>query len=347
MQVWTGAQVLSIVKLHDKSTSAAARGRFSLVVEGAEKAQEVTCSRVIFCCGSAQKRSTKRLLEGVGAVLRPTVPSLFALLLEDPQRSDLEGLQGLSVPDARVEVCAVEGAPSVLPAPSLPAPMQGPLLITHGGLSGPAILRLSSWGAYAFRDLAYRARLRVNWAPFVSGPENLAEAILSVPRGRPDVRQGYPVRRKSVGEVSPWPARLPSRLWRRLLELCGESAILDQGLDLPYPGGLVDQPWRRFERPHAARRLARAVWPLLTGHEVAVNGRRANKEEFVTAGGVACRQGDLDWGRMESSAVPGVHYAGEVLDVDGITGGFNFQGCWTTGYVAGHAAAEALLEDAG
>ena len=104
---------------------------------------------------------------------------------------------------------------------------------------------------------------------------------------------------------------------------------------------LSDQAWKRFQGHDAALGLARAVWPHLSACVVPVSGRREHKEEFVTAGGVDL--GDLDWSRMESRAAPGVHFAGEVLDVDGVTGGFNFQGCWTTGYVAGHAAAEALL----
>lgn len=159
--------------------------------------------------------------------------------------------------------------------------------------------------------------------------------------GRPGVRQGFPVRHKAVGEVSPWPGSLPARLWRRLLEFCGTSDRLEYGLRLSGTEELAEQPWRLFERPQAARILARAVWPWLSAHELAVDGRRANKEEFVTAGGVVWREG-LDWKRMELEALPGVHFAGEVLDVDGITGGFNFQGCWSTGFAAGSAAADAF-----
>mmetsp|Transcript_81165 Transcript_81165/g.225892 ORF Transcript_81165/g.225892 Transcript_81165/m.225892 type:complete len:489 (-) Transcript_81165:7-1473(-) len=343
VQVRAGAKVVAVEPLANQIPGAVPGARFRLTLEDDAGARdEVTCNCVIFCCGSAQKRSVKRLLQGVGATLRSTVPSLFSLLLEEPSLASLGGLEGLSVPDARVKVLsAATREPSELQQISLPAPARGPLLITHTGLSGPAILRLSAWGAYEFQELTYRARLRVHWAPCVEGPEDLAEAIRAVPVGRPGVRQGFPVRHKAVGEVSPWPGSLPARLWRRLLEFCGTSDRLEYGLRLSGTEELAEQPWRLFERPQAARILARAVWPWLSAHELAVDGRRANKEEFVTAGGVVWREG-LDWKRMELEALPGVHFAGEVLDVDGITGGFNFQGCWSTGFAAGSAAADAF-----
>lgn len=335
VRVQTGTKVVSATSVAVVEPASPAGARFRLNLEACEGSQsEVACGRVIFCCGSAQKRSVKRLLEGLGATLCPTAPSLFSLLLHGPEASGLEGLQGVSVPDALVDVME---APQAFLESNVSRPLpsaRGPVLITHTGLSGPAILRLSAWGAYSFQASEYQALLRIHWAPFLRGPEELAEAIRAVPAGHPDVRGGFPVRHKSLNEVSPWPGRLPARLWGRLLDLCSVDAIADAGLKLP----LAKQPWGHFESPQVAQRLASVVWPLLSGHNVQVNGRRVNKEEFVTAGGVDWRTG-VDWGRMESTRIPGVHFAGEVLDVDGITGGFNFQGCWSSGYVAGRAAA--------
>ncbi|CAE8611088.1 unnamed protein product [Polarella glacialis] len=240
--------------------------------------------------------------------------------------------------------------------------------ISCGRVSGPAILRLSAWGAYSFQETDYKAKLRLNWLPSVSSLSEVTEAVLAVPAGRPGLRP--PVRRKPLGEVSPWPGTLPARLWGRLLQRASESWAADNNNNenssnnnknnknknsnknsnnsnnsnnndnnaLP----LWEQPWGRFGKQERAERLAQAVWPHLSAHEVVVSGRRPNKEEFVTAGGVDWRQ-DLDWERMESLSSRGLHFAGEAVDVDGITGGFNFQGCWSTGYAAGTAAADELL----
>lgn len=361
VEVRRNAKVVSIQRLCDENAVASATmgARFRLAVEGADSVlSHVTCSRVILCCGSAQKPSVRRLLDGLCIAMRPTAPSLFSLLFEHSQGSGLHGLSGLSVSDASVEV--VSGALAVVPEATLgeqgltqvpetwPAAERGAVLVTHVGLSGPAILRLSAWGAFAFQRCAYHARLRVNWAPFVESVEDLADTLRLVPCGQPGKR---PPRRKPLGEVSPWPGCLPARLWRRLVERSAWPAhgapsdvgSHDGAADLRMEGAaLVEQPWGRFRKPDAALELARRVWPQLTSHEIMVSGRRVNKEEFVTAGGIDWRK-EIDWGRMESTVSPGLHFAGEVLDVDGITGGFNFQNCWTTGYIAGHAAAEALL----
>ena len=305
--------------------------QFSLEIETESAQCAVLCRRAILCMGSAQKRSVQKLLQDAGAKVRPVAPSLFSVLTRSP---DLAGLQGLSVPDAAIEIVGEH-------LPSLP-PIRGAVLITHEGLSGPGILRLSAWGAFALKEVGYRAKLRLNWVPFLRSPDDAAEAILAVPSGR---ENRPPVRRKPLGDVSPWPRRLPARLWGRLLQKLeaeeGSSNFRPFVRQYKVDGLPLRQwPWAVFGCPEASKLLATTLWNHLTVHEVEVQGRRLNKEEFVTAGGVDVRE--LDWDRMELRSHPGLHFAGELLDVDGITGGFNFQGCWSSGHAAGVAAADAL-----
>ena len=302
--------------------------RFSLEVQTESGEQAILCRRAILCMGSAQKRSVQKLLRDAGAKLRPLAPSLFSVLTGS---CDLAGLQGLSVPDAALELVGSQHLPRI----------RGPVLITHEGLSGPAILRLSAWAAFAFKEAGYRARLRVNWVPSLT-LDDAVEAILAVPSGR---GSRPPVRRKPVGDVSPWPGLLPARLWGRLLQKLeveeGNSKFRPFVRQYRVDGlPLAQWPWAVFGFPDAGRCLAVALWNHLTALEVEVRGRRTNKEEFVTAGGVDVRE--LDWDRMELRSCPGLHFAGEIVDIDGITGGFNFQGCWSSGYAAGIAAADAF-----
>ncbi|CAE7454712.1 CEQORH [Symbiodinium necroappetens] len=148
-----------------------------------------------------------------------------------------------------------------------------------------------------------------------------------------------------VGEHLPRIRLLPARLWRRLLQKLeteeGNSKFRPFVRQYRVDGlPLTQWPWAVFGFPDAGKCLALAVWNHLTALEVEVCGRRTNKEEFVTAGGVDVRE--LHWDRMELRSCPGLHFAGEIVDIDGITGGFNFQGCWSTGYAAGIAAADAF-----
>eukprot|EP00438_Fugacium_kawagutii_P024909 Skav236057 [mRNA] locus=scaffold2566:100640:102133:+ [translate_table: standard] len=339
--------------------------RFCLQIENTESKirnegkQEVHCKRLVICTGSAQKRSVQAILRDAGAQICPVVPSLFSLQFSSLAASKFRGLEGVAVPDAVVEMnrektwhsSGLDAPNTCRRCPDIPQ-VRGPVLITHEGISGPAILRLSAWGAYAFKEVDYKAVLTINWAPYLTF-DALVRSIMEVPGGRTNQP---PVRRKAVGEVSPWPGVLPARLWQRLLQHAESNeskefsslrqlsifkspsceAILRQRPPIP----LREWPWRFFGKAEAAEALAKVMLPCVTQDEVGVAGRRVNKEEFVTAGGVnlSC----LDWERMELRSQPGVHFAGETVDVDGITGGFNFQGCWSTGYAAGMAAADSL-----
>jgi predicted Rossmann fold flavoprotein len=182
---------------------------------------------------------------------------------------------------------------------------RGALLATHWGLSGPVILRLSAWSARELHKLDYKFPLQINWLPQLD-----AERIAAELQSR---RDSQPAKLIVNTPIAP----LPSRLWEQLVLAAGISR----------------------ETRWAA--LSRAAQHQLVQHlirtEFQVTGKSLNKDEFVTCGGV--RLGEVDFKTMESRICPGLYFAGELLDIDGITGGFNFQAAWTTGWIAGHAMA--------
>ena len=230
------------------------------------------------------------LAASLGHTIEPPVPSLFTFHIADKR---LEGLSGLAVERATVTVAGTKLKET------------GPVLITHWGLSGPGILRLSAWGARELAALDYKFPLRVNWLP-----EHNFESVIAlaqVQRGLTGARQ---VSNVALGG-------LPSRLWERLVTTAGVAP---------------QTQWAGLNKVqlHALARL-------LVESEFTVTGKSMNKEEFVTCGGV--RLGEVDFKTMASRVCPGLFFAGELLDIDGITGGFNFQAAWTTGWLAGNAMA--------
>jgi predicted Rossmann fold flavoprotein len=182
---------------------------------------------------------------------------------------------------------------------------RGPLLITHQGVSGPVVLRLSAWGARELHELDYQFTLRVSWLPDAS-EESVRQEVRAF-------RATHPNRRVVNSPVGV----LPQRLWEQLVGLAGIRP---------------DIRWTTLSRDHA-----NAVARLLVRTELNVHGKSLNKEEFVTCGGVKLTE--VDFKTMESRITPRLYFAGELLDVDGITGGFNFQAAWTTGWIAGNAMA--------
>jgi predicted Rossmann fold flavoprotein len=177
---------------------------------------------------------------------------------------------------------------------------RGALLATHWGVSGPVILRLSAWGARVLHELAYRFPLRINWLP---GRDVAAELQT--------FRNNYGARRVVNTPLEP----LPARLWEQL--------VLAAGIN-------PQAQWSGLSRVNQ-----QALIQQLTQTELPVTGKSVNKEEFVTCGGVRLRE--VNFQTMESRIRPGLFFAGEVLDIDGLTGGFNFQAAWTTGWLAGCA----------
>jgi predicted Rossmann fold flavoprotein len=181
----------------------------------------------------------------------------------------------------------------------------GPLLITHWGLSGPVILQLSAWGAREMAGRNYEFPITVNFVP----PHHRD----SLMRELAGVREKNP--RKQITTWSPVP--MPQRLWERLVTSAGI---------------VPTAPWTAVGNTALG-----ALAALLTAAEFKVVGKSLFKDEFVTCGGV--RLGEVDFRTMASRVCPGLHFAGEVLDIDGVTGGFNFQAAWTTGWIAGQAMA--------
>jgi len=250
----------------------------------------VACDRLLLATGGNKSNAGLEIAAQLGHTIEPPVPSLFTFHIDDPR---LKELSGVSVPEAAT---AVRGTP---------LKERGPLLITHWGLSGPAVLKLSAWGARLLHDCGYRFTLTVNWAPAFN-PETLRAELERAKAANP---------KKQLGT---WcPVGLPLRLWEKLL---------------PAAGLKPETTWTTLSGA-ALRALAAQVGE----GEFTVTGKSMFKEEFVTCGGV--RLAEIDFKTMQSRLVPGLHFAGEVIDVDGITGGFNFQAAWTGGWLAGQAMA--------
>ena len=252
-----------------------------------ESGETIEADRVILATGSgAQGWEWARFL---GHTIEPPVPSLFTFTLADAR---LEGLSGVSVADAELQI---DGTP---------LRQRGPLLITHVGLSGPAILKLSAWGARSLHGAGYRAALRVNWLPRISS-EKVFQQLTAL-------------RATQLQKVAPGKNRwgLPDRLWARLSRAAG----LRDGAH-----------WTEV-----SREKLRALQQELQNGVFQITGKSPFKEEFVTCGGI--RLDEVDFRTMESKKVPGLYFAGEVLDIDAVTGGFNFQNAWTTGWIAGRSA---------
>jgi predicted Rossmann fold flavoprotein len=250
--------------------------------------EAVACDRLLIATGGGKMAGGLSLAQNLGHTIEPPVPSLFTFHIDDAR---LKELAGLSVENAVVAVT------------SLKLREQGPLLITHWGLSGPVILRLSAWGARVLHGVDYKFTLTVNWLggkPLEAVRSELAAARTANPRK----------------QVATWnPFSLPQRLWEKLVAGAGVA-----------PTAI----WTSV-----SNQLLAAIAGQVAAGEFVVAGKSMNKEEFVTCGGV--RLAEVDFKTMQSRVCPGLFFAGEVLDVDGITGGFNFQAAWTTGWLAGKA----------
>jgi hypothetical protein len=276
------AGVDAIVKLPD--------GRFRLRVAGLSPGSEtLSCDRLLLATGGCRALAAGQLAVSLGHTLETPVPSLFTLQIAS---SWLHSLAGVAT-DAEVVVAAAK------------LRERGPLLVTHWGLSGPAVLKMSAWGARTLHALNYQFPLLVNWLP-----DGNMEKIIQEFQGRR--RSGGA---RLVGNVPLAP--LTARLWEQLVLAAG----------IPR-----ETRWSVLTRPQA-----HALVRQLLRTEFHVSGKSLNRDEFVTCGGV--KLGEVQFKTMESKICPGLFFAGELLDIDGVTGGFNFQAAWTTGFIAGRAMA--------
>jgi len=251
---------------------------------------QVKADRILLATGGTKGSAGLGLAAVLGHAVVPPVPSLFTFHVDDAR---LRGLEGLSVPWVTAAVTGTTLKEA------------GPILVTHWGLSGPAILKLSSWGARKLHETDYHFSILVNWAGGRSSGdvENALRAE----------RSSHP--RRKVATSNPF--GVPARLWTRLIMAAGVEA---------------EAIWTSVSND-----ALRALAAQTAAGEFAVAGKSMNKEEFVTCGGVSLRE--VDFATMESRLHAGLHFAGEILDIDGITGGFNFQAAWTTGWHAGRAMA--------
>lgn len=243
--------------------------------------QELMADKVIVATGASP--AMWEVLQQTGLEVTPIVPSLFTFNISDARLKELQGVS--------FETCSVKVAATKLVE-------QGPLLITHWGLSGPAILKLSAWGAYELHEKNYRFDLLVNFID--QEPEKARQDLL-------DYKATHQKRK-----VVNYPLfDLPRRFWERMTHYCDISETTPFG-DL------------------SKKQINKLIEELCQGR-YEVNGKSTFKEEFVTAGGVALKEIDLN--TFEAKRFPGLYLAGEVLDIDALTGGFNFQACWSAGWV--------------
>jgi predicted Rossmann fold flavoprotein len=246
------------------------------------------CDRVLIATGSSPQGH--RFAESLGHTIERPVPSLFTFNIKDERLKDL---LGISVNPVQLRI----------QEDKTKLEQTGAVLITHWGVSGPAVLKLSAWGARMLCDRHYQLPLLINWLPQYN-PETLRQEFATAKQDMP--------KRAIAGNC---PVKLPRRLWERLVQCVGIPS---------------EMRWAEV-----SNKLLNALIDQLLQGNYAIAGKGVFKEEFVTCGGVSLKE--VNFKTMESRQCPGLFFAGEVLDIDGVTGGFNFQSAWTTGWIAGCA----------
>lgn len=249
----------------------------------------IICDRLLLASGS--NPTGYQIAKQLGHQILPPVPSLFTFNIPDPK---LRELAGVSVEKVKLRL-QIGGKTQY--------EQTGAILITHWGFSGPAILKLSAWGARILQENRYQATLLINWIPD-SNSEFLRKQLLAV-------RSQLPQRQIS----STCPLLLPRRLWEYLI---GRLSIS------------TEDRWAGLSN----KTLNQLIQEITQG-QYQIQGKGVFKEEFVTCGGVDLKE--VNFKTMESKCSQGLYFAGEILDIDGVTGGFNFQSAWTTAWLAGQA----------
>ena len=248
----------------------------------------MTADKVCLALGSLKESNILNQLRELGHTIHPLIPSLFAFNLPDHPMRDLSGL---SVQNALIQTLPKGNS------------QKGPVLITHRGLSGPAILKASAWDAEQLAGVNYKFEVLVNWLG--SYPSYDLADHFNMLRNENS---------KQRVSLNPFP-EIPKRLWGRLVSL----AQIEN-----------DATWA-----HLSREKNKHLQNNISAMHFKVDGKTTNKEEFVTCGGICLKE--VDFRSMESKLHQGLFFAGECLNLDGITGGFNFQAAWTTGRIAGQS----------
>ncbi|MFT3933563.1 MAG: NAD(P)/FAD-dependent oxidoreductase [Chitinophagaceae bacterium] len=257
---------------------------------GAKDYRLMTTDYLCIACGGYPKTSMFEWLTATGHTIETPVPSLFTFNMPG---NSITKLMGISVESAKVKIAGTKLESS------------GPLLITHWGLSGPAILKMSAWGAREFAKNNYDFTAIINWLPDYN-EQTLRERFEQL---RFDIAAQKIINKNPFG--------LPSRLWEYFLQQCS-----------------VKEETRWADLPAVAQNK---LIKILCAQEFHVKGKTTFKEEFVTAGGI--KLNEVDANTMMSKLHPNLFFAGEILDVDGVTGGFNFQNAWTSGWIAAKSIA--------
>ena len=248
-----------------------------------------SCQKLIMTTGSNPK--VWEMLQNIRHTIVPPVPSLFTFNIKDARIKDLMGISAVAT--VKVKGTKLEAS--------------GPTLITHWGMSGPGILRLSAWGANLLAAKNYQFTIQVNWlndATFEETFETLKE--LKTVHSK-----------KIISKKSPFD--FPNRLWESLVHAAGIGTFSTSN-------DSQDVKWGDVSNKQL---MALAV--QLTNGEFQVNGKSTFKEEFVTAGGIDLKE--INFKTMESKLLPNLYFAGEIVNIDAITGGFNFQNAWTSGFI--------------
>jgi len=257
-----------------------------LSAEVSTQAEVRQVDKIIIASGGSPKLAGFKWLEDLGHTIIPPVPSLFTFNM--PQER-IKELMGVSVENVTARI---QGTKLM---------SEGPLLITHWGMSGPAILKLSSFGARALSEADYHFTVLINWLGNIN-EEKLREQIST---------EMEFLRKLKIANKNPF--HLPNRLWLFFLE---KLEIAPEKI------------WDELSKKELNK-----LMNLLTNDAYKVEGKTTFKEEFVTCGGVSLHDVNLE--TMESKTFPGLYFAGELLDIDALTGGFNFQAAWSTGFIAG------------
>jgi predicted Rossmann fold flavoprotein len=253
--------------------------------------ENMVCDKLLIATGGSPSDDSYNWLREMQIDIISPVPSLFTFNVPD---SRLNGLQGIAVAQAEVRV---EGTK---------LSNIGPLLITHWGFSGPAILKLSAWAAREIHAMNYNFNIHINFVPGYT-EESLREKLLEIKSDH---------HKKTVSSHPLF--ELPKRLWERLINIAG-----------------IEEETRWADVPN--KNINKLLEELLRGN-YSIKGKTTFKEEFVTCGGVDLKEVELT--SMQSHKHKGLYFAGEILNIDAVTGGFNFQSAWTTGFLAGKSIAE-------
>ncbi len=253
------------------------------------KEEEFVADKLVIAAGSSKK--IWDISKELNHSIIPTVPSLFTFNIKDDRIKDLGGV---SVPNATVKINGTK------------LENYGPLLITHWGMSGPAVLKLSAFGARILADKNYKYSVSVNWLS--KSEEQISEELLDLKNKNS---------RKQIGLKSPFP-EIPRRLWERLI-IASKIRLQQNWADT-----------NKTQLSSLAEQLTKATFNA--------DGKSTFKEEFVTAGGIDLKE--INFKRFESKLHKNLFYVGEILNIDAVTGGFNFQNAWTGGWICANALAE-------